>query len=70
MKNFKFTTYLIFFAANFLLYIFYDFSKLHFMNDNSLGFYPLLGFLSCLVLIIIAKTLSYFLKRKDTYYDR
>ena len=31
-------------------------------------FYPLYGFLSCLVLVLVAKTLGLLLKRRDTYY--
>ncbi|MEC9205920.1 MAG: hypothetical protein VYE31_01860 [Pseudomonadota bacterium] len=69
MNNFKTSTYLIFFTASLLLYVFYDFSKVHFLNDNYFGFYPILGFVSCIALIFIAKFLSYFLERDDKYYD-
>ncbi|MEE9169176.1 MAG: hypothetical protein V3U73_05385 [bacterium] len=37
--------------------------------DGWLGFYAFLGFLSCLALILIAKFLGLFLKKRPDYYD-
>ena len=37
--------------------------------DGTIGFYAWYGFLSCVVLVLGAKGLGVFLKRKDTYYD-
>jgi len=65
----KFSTYIIFILINLSFYYLYDFEKDHFDIDNILGFYPLFGFFACLTLIIIAKVLSYILKRNDKYYD-
>ncbi|PID47308.1 MAG: hypothetical protein CSB47_00790 [Proteobacteria bacterium] len=33
------------------------------------GFYPWFGFVSCAIMVLIAKLLSFVLKRKDDYYD-
>ena len=41
----------------------------HFAVERLFGFYALYGFLSCAVLIVIAKALGLVLKRRDTYYD-
>tara|TARA_B100001175_G_C19393722_1_gene582752 strand:+ start:241 stop:447 length:207 start_codon:yes stop_codon:yes gene_type:complete len=65
----KLSNYIIFILINLSLYYLYDFEKDHFNIDNILGFYPLFGFFACLILIIIAKALSYILKRDDKYYD-
>lgn len=51
------------------LYVFYDFNKVNFKIDNIIGFYPIFGFLSCIVLILVAKGLALLLKKEDTYYD-
>ena len=37
--------------------------------DGSFGFGAWYGFLSCVVLVLIAKALATLLKRPDTYYD-
>lgn len=37
--------------------------------DGRAGFYPWYGFATCAVMVLIAKLLSYVLKRKDDYYD-
>ncbi len=37
--------------------------------DGSFGFYGLYGLVTCLIMIIAAKGLGFFLKRKDSYYD-
>ena len=41
----------------------------HFPIEELFGFAAWVGFISCVVLVVIAKTLSVFLKRPDTYYD-
>lgn len=42
----------------------------HFGFDRFFGFYGLLGFVSCVVLILLAKLLGWVLKVKEDYYDR
>jgi hypothetical protein len=37
--------------------------------DGLIGFYAVYGFLSCVVLIALARGLGFFLKRPDDYYD-
>ena len=37
--------------------------------DGSFGFYSWYGLLTCFAMIVFAKLLGFFLKRKDTYYD-
>ena len=37
--------------------------------DASFGFYAWYGFLTCAAMVVAAKLLGIFLKRKDTYYD-
>jgi hypothetical protein len=41
----------------------------HFAVERLFGFSALYGFLSCAALILLAKGLGVFLKRRDTYYD-
>ncbi len=41
----------------------------HFTMDGLFGFAALVGFGACVALVVVAKTLSVFLKRPDTYYD-
>ncbi len=41
----------------------------HFGLDGTFGFGAWFGFASCVVLVVIAKGLSIFIKRPDTYYD-
>ncbi len=38
-------------------------------SDFGFGFYAWFGFASCVVLIVVALALGWFLKRKDDYYD-
>jgi len=38
--------------------------------DSYFGFYAMLGFLACLICILVAKLLGLFLKVKGNYYDR
>lgn len=42
----------------------------HFAFDGFFGFYALLGFVSCAVLILVAKVLGFGLKKSEDYYDR
>ncbi|MFC1837782.1 hypothetical protein ACFLYW_03785 [Thermodesulfobacteriota bacterium] len=41
----------------------------HFTHDHYFGFFAMLGFGACALLIIIAKVIGYFLKKKEGYYD-
>lgn len=41
----------------------------HFGIDGFFGFYALLGFVSCALLILIAKLGGVFLKRPENYYE-
>ena len=41
----------------------------HFWLDGAFGFAAWFGFGACVVLVFVAKMLSVFLKRPDTYYD-
>jgi len=42
----------------------------HFGLDGFFGFYALLGFISCAVLILISKLLGLFIKVGEYYYDK
>jgi hypothetical protein len=42
----------------------------HFGFDGFLGFYALLGFVSCAVLILFSKLVGLLLKAKEDYYDK
>ena len=42
----------------------------HFGFDGFVGFYSLLGFVSCAALILFSKLMGLFLKVKENYYDR
>ncbi len=42
----------------------------HFGIDGFYGFYALLGFASCALLIIVAKLAGFFLKRGEDYYHK
>lgn len=41
----------------------------YFGIDGTFGFYAWYGFFTCLLMVVGAKILGIFLKRKDTYYD-
>ena len=41
----------------------------HFEVDGYFGFFAGFGLATCVVMIVVAKALSVFLKRRDTYYD-
>ena len=40
----------------------------HFGIDGTFGFYAWYGFITCAVMVFVAKLLGLFLKRKDDYY--
>jgi len=40
-----------------------------FRIDGTFGFYAWFGLISCAAMVIFAKLLGAFLKRRDTYYD-
>ncbi|MEM7429398.1 MAG: hypothetical protein AAF441_25230 [Pseudomonadota bacterium] len=42
--------------------------KGYFTVDGWFGFGAAYGFLSCLIMVLVAKGLGYFLKRDDSYY--
>lgn len=42
----------------------------YFSLEGSFGFGAWFGFISCVILIVFAKGLGFFLKRRDTYYER
>lgn len=42
----------------------------HFEIEKWLGFNAAFGFLSCLLMIVVAKLIGFLLKRPDTYYAR
>lgn len=42
----------------------------HFGFDGFIGFYALLGFVSCSVLILFSKLVALALKTKEDYYDK
>lgn len=41
----------------------------YFDIDGSFGFYSWYGFVVCVAMVLFAKALGTFLKRKDSYYD-
>jgi hypothetical protein len=44
-------------------------AKPYFGLDGFLGFYSLLGFVSCAVLILVSKVAGFFLKVPEDYYE-
>ena len=42
----------------------------YFGVDGSFGFNAWYGFATCVGMILVARALGYFLKRRDSYYDR
>ena len=42
----------------------------HFGVDGTFGFNAWFGFASCVAMVVFAKILGIFLKRRDSYYDR
>ncbi len=56
-----------------LITVFPDFfihQHAHFGIESSFGFYAWYGFFTCVAMIVVAKILGIFLKRKDNYYDQ
>jgi sterol desaturase/sphingolipid hydroxylase (fatty acid hydroxylase superfamily) len=51
-------------AAQFFIYV-----KGYFGIDGWFGFGAVYGFLSCLIMVLVAKGLGYILKREEDYYD-
>ncbi len=54
------------------LVVFADFfihAHAYFKIDGSFGFYAWYGLVTCIGMVLLAKALGIFLKRKDTYYD-
>ena len=43
--------------------------EVHFAVERLFGVYALFGFVTCAVLIVLAKAIGVLLKRPDTYYD-
>ena len=41
----------------------------HFSIEHLFSFYALFGFISCVVMVVVAKLLGVLVKRKDDYYD-
>ncbi|MDA0655363.1 MAG: hypothetical protein O2912_02995 [Proteobacteria bacterium] len=41
----------------------------HFAIENSFAFYAWYGFGTCVLMVLFAKVLGIFLKRRDDYYD-
>ncbi len=41
----------------------------YFGIDGTFGFYSWYGLVTCIAMVLFAKALGIFLKRKDTYYD-
>ena len=41
----------------------------YFTIDGTFGFFSWYGFATCVAMVLVAKALGGFLKRKDTYYD-
>ena len=41
----------------------------NFQIDGTFGFYAWFGLVTCVAMVLFAKALGVFLKRKDTYYD-
>ncbi len=42
----------------------------HFGIDGTFGFFSWYGFVTCAAMVVGAKVLAVFLKRRDDYYDR
>ena len=55
-------------AGTVLVELFFDLHG-HFGIDESFGFNAWYGFITCVAMIVVAKILGIFLKRRDTYYD-
>jgi hypothetical protein len=49
---------------------FFTHREMHFGVDGIFGFYGLLGFISCVALILFSKLVGIVLKVKENYYDK
>jgi len=49
---------------------FFTHREAHFVVDGFFGFYGLLGFVSCVALILFSKLVGLFLKVKEDYYGK
>jgi hypothetical protein len=58
------------FCALTLIPDFFAHREAHFGLDGFFGFYALLGFISCVVLILFSKLVGLVLKVKENYYDK
>jgi uncharacterized membrane protein YhdT len=48
---------------------FYVHAHPSFQIDGTFGFYSWFGLVTCIAMVLFAKLLGVFIKRKDTYYD-
>lgn len=55
-------------AGLFLADFFYH-KHAHFEIENVFGFYALYGFIMCVLLVLAAKVMRFFLMRDEDYYD-
>ena len=53
-----------------LIFDFFTHRHEYFGFDGIFGFYAILGFISCAVLILFSKLVGLFLKAKEDYYDK
>ena len=69
-RNIKRTLYVLY-AGCAILFILDFVIHRHVMHswENLWGFYPLYGFVGCVVLVLIAKWMRTFLMRSENYYD-
>ncbi len=67
------TRLLVIFFSSVVLLMFFDLfvhKHSHFAWEDYFGFYPVYGFVACVLLVIIAKyVLRPLVKRKEDYYD-
>ena len=63
--------WILLYAVCGLLFIpdFFIHREAHFGIDGYWGFYPILGFVACTVLILFSKLVGFVLKVKEDYYD-
>ncbi len=41
----------------------------YFQIDGTFGFFSWYGLITCILMVVFAKALGFFIKRSDTYYD-
>ena len=54
----------------FFIHHHYNFENQGVHVDGSWGFYTWYAFISCVIMVVLAKIIGLFLKRKEDYYDR